>query len=553
MPGSTFCPQCGNKLEKTLKFCHNCGFNLSGLSSGKRFSQKSSRSVEPGPAQDPESELLAEPPDTPSDPGDQEDQDDQDADTSHRYPPKIDIRVMGKKLETVLEQIYKAEGYLTQKKQKISSTSGYYHEIDILAVKDNDKIAVECKNYLSPVGVEKIRAFSEKVRDLGNQWRGVFASYTSFTPDALECAKERHIELLSQDDIKERLYTALSSRASIQGDKIYIEDALPVNTGYPKVTHLQLKNKDTITVNRARLVFHPYMLYHYEIKKAWYEKKAQKSRVYKKDGIVIVDLLDNDVIIHDAIKEHEIINHKPVKSLSIGVDQDYQVIQLEPNYKSQAAQNSAKIYTIEKYASGEKLPFALKKSDVILDNGQPVYVPKWDILFEVSGKVYKREVLACSGETIFDPIVYCPHHKKLLGSKILLKKNIAACEECGDTFCIAHGTRCSDCNKWICKNHTITCSICKKPYCKDHISQGCKYCKEYVCSHCLVTCPTCNHTIGKNHMVTCDLCGKQTCSSCMPASGKLIKKHYCRDTCEQIVQQQQQKKGILGKIKGKIR
>ena len=70
-------------------------------------------------------------------------------------------------------------------------------------------------------------------------------------------------------------------------------------------------------------------------------------------------------------KEHEIINHQPVKSLSIGVDQDYQVIKLEPNYKSQAAVNSAKIYTIEKYASGEKLPFVLKKSDVTLDNGQP--------------------------------------------------------------------------------------------------------------------------------------------------------------------------------------
>ena len=282
MPESKCCPQCGNKVERKLKFCHNCGFNLSAASSGKRSSQKVSRPGEPGLAQDPASELPDEPIDTPDDLDNQDDVDEQDADTSQRYPPKIDIRVMGKKLETVLEQIFKAEGYLTQKKQKISSTSGYYHEIDILAVRDNDKIAVECKNYLSPVGVEKIRAFSEKVRDLGNQWRGVFASYTTFTPDALECAKERHIELLSQDDIKERLYTALTSRAAIQGDKIYIEDALPVNTDYLKVTSLPLKNKDKITVNRARLVFHPYMLYHYEIKKAWYRKKPRKQGYTKK-------------------------------------------------------------------------------------------------------------------------------------------------------------------------------------------------------------------------------------------------------------------------------
>jgi hypothetical protein len=52
-------------------------------------------------------------------------------------------------------------------------------------------------------------------------------------------------------------------------------------------------------------------------------------------------------------------------------------------------------------------------------------------------------------------------------------------------------------------------------------------------------------------MVTCDLCGKQNCSSCMSGSGKLIRKHYCRDTCERVAKEQNEKKGFLGKIKEK--
>ena len=575
MLSAKFCPQCGKKLESTLKFCHNCGFNLAAVSSGRKKASKTEKSEKtsgpdnesqdsyyendvpesPGDDEGPAAEEAEEADE--ADEGDEGDESDEGEGRKAGSPkggsPKIDLHVTGKNLGTILEKIYKAEGYLTQKHQKISSSSGYYHEVDIIAVKDNDKIAIECKNYLSPVGVEKVRDFSEKVRDLGTQWRGVFASHIAYTKDAAACAQDLHIELLTLDDIRERLYTALSGQAALQGDKVYIEDALPVHVGYAGATKLTLKNSDKITVNRARLVFHPYMLFSYEIKKAWYDKKAEKSQVYKRDGVIIVDLLDNDVIVHDARKEHEIINHKPRKSLAVGIDQDYQVIRLEPNYNKRASVNIAKTYTLEKYAKGEKLPFALKKSDIIVDAGRPVYVPKWDILFDAFGKIYQREVFACSGEVLFDTLAHCPRHRKILGSKILVRNTIAVCEECGEAFCPAHGTRCSQCNKWLCTNHTITCSICKKPFCTDHARQGCDYCKEYVCSRCLVTCPTCGHTVGRNHLLVCDRCGKQNCERCMTTTGTVFLKQYCKGTCDVAAQAEQEKEGLLTTLKKKMK
>jgi hypothetical protein len=535
MPNLKFCPQCGNKLEINLKFCHNCGFDLSSLSS------------EPTSAQTEDSLNTSVPHCEPK-----KDFSDNDEEYIESYVPKIDIQTLGKNFENVIEQIYNSEGYITKKRQKVPGKSGYTNEIDIIAIKKNDKIAIECKNYLSPVGIDKIRDFSEKVRDLGNQWRGVFASFTTFTQDAAEFAKDRHIELLSQEDIKERLYTSLSGRTSLQGDKIYIEDALPVNIDYLEVTDLPLKNKDKITVNSARLIFHPYIVYNYEIKKSYYDRQDQKSRLYKRDGVVIVDLLDNDIIAQDPKKENEIINNKPIRSLSIGIDQNYRVIKLEPNYNRRAFVNIAISFVIEKHTKGEHLPFVLRRNDVILDMGQPIYMPKWDVLFDAFGKIYKREILACSGEEIIDTIASCPYHTKILGSKIFMQSNIAACEECGEAFCNSHGTQCSVCNKWICKDHTITCSICMKPFCKDHIHQSCSYCNDYVCSDCLVTCPTCNQSIGKDHLLICNHCGQPNCEKCMSHEGLLLKKHYCKNKCDLIVKEETDKKGFFGKLVKKI-
>jgi hypothetical protein len=379
----------------------------------------------------------------------------------------------------------------------------------------------------------------------------VFASYTDFSSDAENFARSRNIELLRNDDIKEKLYTALSGRSAEKGDRVYIETALPVNVDYNNATALELNNRNKISVASARLVFHPYFRFSYKMKRVWFDKHSQKNRTFEDSGIVIIDLLDSEVVTQseNPNRYNEVEKNKPLNSISIPIDQNYRVIKLEPKYNKKALKTSAFSYIIEK---NMRQGFAPKREDITLDIGTPVFLPKWEINFDACGKIYSREILACSGNVIIDTIANCPNHDSFLSSLTSPKKVIAVCEECGSAFCNSHGTQCIVCKKWLCNNHIIHCSICQAPFCKDHINQSCTLCKEYVCENCLVSCPKCNRVYGKNHTKQCNYCNKQVCSECTTTVGTILKKHYCKDQCDLIVKAEKEKTGLMDKIKGKF-
>jgi hypothetical protein len=47
----------------------------------------------------------------------------------------------------MVEQILKNKGFSTERRMKLRGQSGTLHEIDVLAKRENDVLAVECKNY----------------------------------------------------------------------------------------------------------------------------------------------------------------------------------------------------------------------------------------------------------------------------------------------------------------------------------------------------------------------------------------------------------------------
>lgn len=63
--------------------------------------------------------------------------------------PKLakSVHELGLKLEEVVEKIYRAEGYKTERRIKIPGKGNYTNEIDILARKENENVAIECKTY----------------------------------------------------------------------------------------------------------------------------------------------------------------------------------------------------------------------------------------------------------------------------------------------------------------------------------------------------------------------------------------------------------------------
>jgi Holliday junction resolvase len=57
------------------------------------------------------------------------------------------IYIQGLRLEDMVEQLLKKKGFETSKREKLRGRSGAIYEIDVLAKKTNQALAVECKNY----------------------------------------------------------------------------------------------------------------------------------------------------------------------------------------------------------------------------------------------------------------------------------------------------------------------------------------------------------------------------------------------------------------------
>jgi hypothetical protein len=109
----------------------------------------------------------------------------------------------GKDLENIIKLIEETLKDSSQTKvysnHKIKNTSDRYREFDVFIeskVSGHDiKIAIECKDYKSPVSVEKIEAFETKCNRIKSINKKVFVSSNGFQLDAINAARELGIEL----------------------------------------------------------------------------------------------------------------------------------------------------------------------------------------------------------------------------------------------------------------------------------------------------------------------------------------------------------------------
>ena len=528
-----FCPNCGAKLNDSPKFCPECGNKLN------------INIVDAQKDDTPVSIDLKE--------------------SEKPFPKKFDL---GKKLEEVVEKIYQADGYSTEKRQRIPGKTNYSNEIDILAVKGNEKVAIECKNFSAPVGISHIRDFAQKLEDLGQGWRGVFVAYTDFTEDASEFAESRNIEKIGHDELKERWIAVSIGRTALQGEKLTLNDALPINANYLTATGLHLVNKDKIQVSDAKLIFHPYIRIPYHLKVKRQDPTKEVHRVEDK-GVVVIDLIDAEIInppikseigvMAQAIKlvassaaygdftrrkklMEEIVQHQPTKEYTITVGQDYQITKSKAEYSNREMNRIALEYIVQKYTS--TVPYTVQKKDqfpelrsmdivpkrdeIKLLSGEIVLTPKWIVHFNALGTIFTREMFACSGNILEDTIRYCPNHLKM--GMLSVKKNTKAiCEKCGKAYCTDHISQCQICKAWFCDNHIIHCTSCNRSFCREHITKECKISKAPLCSDCSVICPICKREYGKNLQVICDQCGSKVCKDCITVRGLIKRIKTCKN------------------------
>ena len=159
-------------------------------------------------------------------------------------------------------------GFSTDRRIKLRGQSGTFNEIDVLAKRDNDVLAVECKNYGEArlVGIKEIRDFQSKLQDLPQINHAMFVTNIKFTSEVAEYANHNHIELWDAEKLSRAFYLLnlgrLGSNESPSPAVTVLDCALPITTGYNDVTKLGLVNE--VTNVETTLNLHPYYLFEYQ-------------------------------------------------------------------------------------------------------------------------------------------------------------------------------------------------------------------------------------------------------------------------------------------------
>ena len=487
---------------------------------------------------------------------------------------KFNVYELGNKLEEVVERIYQSKGYSTDRRHKIKGESGTYSEIDILARKDQRVLAIECKNYSSVVGIEELRNFSEKLRDLGLSGKGVFVSLKGLSQGAEDFAQFRHIETMDSSELAEKwLAISVGRTESVKGQSLILEYTLPINVSFSQATTIKLTNKEKVKVSDAEIIFHPYFFADYSFKTI-FKDPTRKLHKFTDNGTVYIDALDGKVLNHQpekglgllkAVKNltsaaskaenartnkllKELTEKSPLKKYELRIEENYHANKLKPAISVRQAITAALEFIIEKnttsisyiprsqreddFPETRYVTFTPKRQDIRISRKDVVIVPRWSIEFETSNSVYRREVLACSGTVIEDTMAFCPSHFRLGSIDFSKRSSVAVCEKCGKALCEEHIQKCALCGKWLCNEHSFDCEVCQNRFCKDHEIVQCQTCKGNICYSCVNTCPICNMKYSPKHSLKCDICGRETCPNCITISGLIRKNKTCK-VCKQ--------------------
>lgn len=489
-----FCPECGSPLQiETAKFCSSCGFNLTSLTSAQpQADQPVTVSSPLLPQESISTEQLLSQTITSTAAAEEEEQTDEEK--------PISIYKLGVSLEDTVEKIHQSMGYTTQRRRRLSDSTGTKHEIDVYATKGNRIRAIECKNYdeSRSVGIKELRDFVMKVTSLKIR-DALFVTNTTFSSELEKFALGKNINLWDGDELRERFFSMTIGRLG-SGQHTSLELALPISVTFEEISRLDIANPELAKI-QARLVLHPYYKVDWKIDIIRYDPARGKHRLQDQDTCVI-DALDGEVINPKeslvsgligglfkksdeklAMKEEkqiveELIAMKPESKYKVTQTSDYAVSQLKPTVKVEMAQKTAVQQVIDDTRKEEsykvrtrhgeetkKILLMAKPIDVIIRKSSLIYVPKWNVDIESGQITFMRKVLAASKVVLVDTIAYCPRHLSLGDLQLIKKQTCAICEICGCAFCKDHIFQVE--NKFYCEEHNPNKSIS----CENHSDQ----------------------------------------------------------------------------------
>jgi hypothetical protein len=548
----SFCVKCGTKsIDESAKFCHKCGASLVHENDEPIVSDNIGVA---GLETIPKDQAKATQPDI-----------DESLQSEQRRSRAYELGVA---LEDAVEDILKAEGYSTEKRQRLSGKKGT-SEIDIIATKvrkgNKEVIAVECKNYSSPVPVKEVRDFIGKLEDLDIK-NGLFAARPDFSSEAAQWGQNHGLQLWSEDVLKEKYFEINIGRLGTK-EPGKLKYYLPLKVGYDEAVDLKFENKEKVEIESAKLIWKPFYKLSFRLKCTRTDPIRQKH-IIEDSGYYIVDALSGTIPEHSdfiknvlnqfigqtkevshQIKEIDILlkelEQKPDSDLNLEQAHEYKTIIHKPLVTEEKAtrialngiveDNTQTVYYKFKkdeddlFAPDREFTIAPSAKDIRILSIELVHVPKWELEFKSKEFKYIKKITGNTGAIIYDTVTNCNKHWLTLFAN---KKNVAICDVCGEALCKEHIWKCPTCGSWRCETHSLACTSCQKSYCPEHILNKCAKCHNAICELCSFKCPICGDTYCKKHITKCSKCARIVCISCTRKEGGILsigQKVYCKN------------------------
>jgi hypothetical protein len=390
----------------------------------------------------------------------------------------------GVNLEAMVENILRADGYKTVRRERIPVANGTWRpEIDVWAEKANSVLAVECKNKISSawVPISEITHFNQKLDEIKRQYsrkviKGLFVTSSHFSSDSERFAENHGIELWDYEAITDKHMTVSLGRDPNQ--PINLPLALPISNSYDDVIKLSLLNQDLITVKRVVLLWNPFVKVDYNLNIVRKLPNRRNTFTLSEKSSFVYDAVNNEIATSNFGRTAEI------DLTQLSAHEEYR-IQFEDRYHTERTSPKGQLGTLKKLAirraielytqdtsytvqsrdgpRSRKFRIVPAQSEVLITNMQTIYVPKWTVIYEVGGTEYAKEALACSETVISDQLEYCSKDHGMLDKlKRRDEGSIAICETCYMPFCKSHIIEFK--SRYYCKEHDVSPKLEKKRF-----------------------------------------------------------------------------------------
>lgn len=499
----------------------------------------------------------------------------------------------GESFETQIAlMLHSADFVIKEQPHRIMHKGKQIGDLDVLAQEPSsgEIIGVSCKDWHGQTpGSEQFSHLVEML-EFENLKYGIFASSGDIAntlplrAEHVRNTKGINIVLLDHDEItrlkklayskqasdiedyfKTRLGLSASKRRTIADDiraqksvtidrTVGCERLLPVNFWNESPRYIM--NNHNLVPSESTLNLEPYLVINYRLHVQALHPDTGKL-VGNDSGFVIVDAAQGTIIPeNDPVFKH-LIKYYTNAEMHVSVQEKGFTIKKTESFVDQreiiqtvreqiAAQNEIRThYTTAKNEQRQKI-VRPRADDVRIIGSYLIYVPIWDVKFNLRGKTYQRIYFGYDDDdVILDEMSKCQ-------IKSCEYNTNSICLACHSTTCDNHNRPCLMCSNILCELCAHVCVDCRKNFCNEHKPQTvCGICRSTLCQNCSsVLCTECKTVICSNHREKCVQCRDYVCMShIISKKYTLVAKNFCSQLCFNEFDEVYRASGVFGKFK----